>query len=180
MTEYFLEEFFHKAQKQRKIVLGWYIAITVAYVIFGVGMFLWYRTFIYQDDRIGLAKFIHYSVTALFVIFSFVYLGIPFKRVNRYYRICFNMMVGLKETSTGSFLEYNETLHDKDGVDMKALVFIEWNKYKNDFFERKVLVFDELPFPEITEGSNVKYITQGNVLISYEILDLPTEEKTEE
>ena len=73
MTEYFLEDFFHKAQKQRKIVLGWYIAITVAYVIFGVGMFLWYRTFIYQDDRIGLAKFIHYSVTALFVIFSFVY-----------------------------------------------------------------------------------------------------------
>ena len=42
--------------------------------------------------------------------------------------------------------------------------------YKNDFFERKVLVFDEKPFPELEENQNVKYVTQGNVLISYEIL----------
>ena len=49
------------------------------------------------------------------------------------------------------------------------------NKYKNDFFERKVLVFYEKDFPEIPEGANVRYVTQGNVLISYEILDLPME-----
>ena len=79
-------------------------------------------------------------------------------------------MTGLKETSTGSFFEYDETLQDKDGVDFKSLIFIEWNKFKNDFFERKVLVFNEKPFPEFTEKQNVKYVTQGNVLISYEIL----------
>ena len=80
------------------------------------------------------------------------------------------MQTGLKETSTGNFLEYDEEIQDKDGVDFKSLVFIEWNKYKKDFFERKVLVFYEKPFPEIPEKANVRYITQGNVLISYEIL----------
>ena len=179
MTDYFLEEFYLKAKKQRKTVLGWYIAIAIIYAIFSVGMFLWYRTFEYHDPRINLAKFIHYSVSAVFVIFSFVYLGIPFKRVNRYYRLCFNMLTGIRETSTGSFLEYDETLQDKDGVDMKSIIFIEWNKYKNDFFERKVLIFDETDYPELIEGANMKYITQGNVLISYEILDLPTENETE-
>lgn len=180
MTEYFLEEFYHKAKNQRKTVLGWYIAIAVIYAIFSIGMFLYFKTFIYNDPRISLAKFIHYSVTALFVVFSFIYLGIPYKRVNRYYRLCYNLVTGIRETSTGSFLEYDESLHDKDGVDMKSLIFIEWNKYKNDFFERKVLVLNEMEFPKLIEGANVKYITQGNVLISYEILDLPKENENSE
>ena len=60
---------------------------------------------------------------------------------------------------------------NKDGVDMKSLIFIEWNKYKNDYFERKVLVFYEKPFPEFAEKATVRYVTQGNVLISYEILN---------
>ena len=80
------------------------------------------------------------------------------------------MAGGIKEKYTGNFLEYDETVQVKDGVDFKSLVFIEWNKYKNDFFERKVLVFNEKPFPEIPEKANVNYVTQGNVLIEYEIL----------
>lgn len=54
---------------------------------------------------------------------------------------------------------------------MKSLVFLEWNKYKKGYYERKVLVFYEKEFPEIPEGSGVRFITQGNVLVSYEILD---------
>ncbi len=176
MTDYFKEEFFNKAKKQRKTVLGWYISVAVIYFIFSLGMFLWYKTFVYQDTRVTLAKAIQYGVTALFVMFSFVYLGIPYKRVNRYYKLCYNLLTGIRETSIGSFLEYDENLHDKDGVDMKALIFIEWNKYKKDFFERKVWVFDEVEYPELIQGANMRYVTQGNVLISYEILDVPTEE----
>ena len=109
-------------------------------------------------------------MTAVFVAFSFIYLGIPFKRVRRYYKMCQHLSTGLRETSVGNFLEYDENIQDKEGVDFKSLVFIEWNKYKKDFFERKVLVFYEKPFPEIPEKANVSYITQGNVLVSYEIL----------
>ena len=180
MKEYFTEQQFISAKKQRKIVIGWYIGVMLLYTILSVGIFLWYRTFPYLDPRINTAKLIHYSLTALIVIFSFIYLGIPFKRVNRFYRITYQMLTGIRETSTGSFFEYDETLQDKDGVDMKSLIFIEWNKYKNDFFERKVLVFDELDFPEIPENANVRYVTQGNVLISYEILDIPTDQTNEE
>ena len=180
MKDYFLDEYYFQAKKQKKIVLGSYIAVMAAYLIISLGIFFWYRTFPYQDPRIVTAKVIEYSLTAVIVIFSFIYLGIPYKRVNRFYKLTHQMKTGIRETSTGSFFEYDETLQDKDGVDMKSLIFIEWNKYKNDFFERKVLVFDEKEYPEIPEGANVKYITQGNVLISYEILDIPTSNDEDE
>ena len=180
MKDYFLDEYYFQAKKQKKIVLGSYIAVMAAYLIISLGIFFWYRTFPYQDPRIVTAKVIEYSLTAVIVIFSIIYLGIPYKRVNRFYKLTHQMKTGIRETSTGSFFEYDETLQDKDGVDMKSLIFIEWNKYKNDFFERKVLVFDEKEYPEIPEGANVKYITQGNVLISYEILDIPTSNDEDE
>ena len=59
---------------------------------------------------------------------------------------------------------------DKDGVDCYSLVFLEYNKYKKDFFERKVLVLAEKPVPQFEKHTFVKFITQGNVLCSYEVL----------
>lgn len=170
MIDYFVEEDFFKAKDQRKKVLIGFYCVLAVYLVLCVGLFLWYRTLPYQSPTIATVKAILYVLTAIMVIFSFIYMGIYFKRINRYYRMTYNMLTGIRETSTGSFLEYNEELQDKDGVDFKSLIFIEWNKYKKDFFERKVLVFDEREFPEFKESQNVKYITQGNVLISYEIL----------
>ena len=81
-----------------------------------------------------------------------------------------NLFSGIRETSTGSFFEYDESLRTKDGVEFKSLVFLEWNKYKDDFYERHVLVLIEKEFPKFEENQNVRYVTQGNVLVGYEIL----------
>lgn len=168
---YYTDEELEKAKKQKKKTLAIYFIVLGVYALFSAAMYIWYFGLPYNSSKITGVKWLQYSVTALFVIFSFIYLGIPFKRVRRYYKQCVNLSTGLRETSTGNFLEYDEEIQDKDGVDCKSLVFIEWNKYKKDFFERKVLVFYEKPFPEIPEKSNVRYVTQGNMLISYEILD---------
>ncbi len=176
MIEYFKEEDFLKAKAQRKKVLCYYYAVVFAYLILSLGMFLWYRTLPYMSEKIIMVKVIHHAFSVLFVIFTFIYMGISYKRVNRYYKLSYNLLSGIRETSTGSFFEYDETLQDKDGVDFKSLVFIEWNKYKNDFFERKVLVFDEREFPKFNEGENVTYVTQGNVLVSYKLLEENKEE----
>ena len=175
MIEYYTDNELVSAKAQKKKSLAAYLVVLVIYVLVSVAFLLYYWTLPYAGYKdtgrtISLIKFGHYALTALFVIFSFIYLGIKYKRIKRYYVQCVHMSTGLRETSTGSFFEYDETIQDKDGVDFKSLVFIEWNKYKNDFFERKVLVFYEKPFPEIPEQANVSYVTQGNVLISYEIL----------
>ena len=80
------------------------------------------------------------------------------------------MLTGKKETSVGTFIEYDEEIQDKDGVDFKSLIFLEWNKYRKEFFERKVLVFYDKDFPEIEKDAKVEYTTQSNALIEYKIL----------
>lgn len=171
MVEFFKKEEFFVAKKKRNIVLGIYLAILAVYLIVSEGLFLWYTTFPYGSTGINTVKLIEYPLSAVFILFSFIYLGIPFKRINKYYNLLRNMLIGKRETSTGSFLEYDESVEVKDGVDCKTMLFLEWNKYKKDFFERKVLVFNEKEFPQFSESANVKYVTHGNVLVAYEILE---------
>lgn len=175
MVEYYTDAELVSAKKQKNKALTVYFVVAGVFLAATIAFFAYYLTLPYVGYKdtartVGRLKFAHYALTAIFVIFSFIYLGIKYKRVRRYYVQCYHMSTGIRETSTGSFLEYDENIQDKDGVDFKSLVFIEWNKYKNDFFERKVLVFYEKPFPEIPIEANVSYVTQGNVLISYEIL----------
>ena len=170
MTQFFCNDQYLMAKKQRNVTLAIYLIILGVYLFISVGLWLWFRTMPYMADEITTVKLIHYPLTFVFVIFSFIYLGIKYRRVNKYYKLTNNLIVGLKETSTGSFFECDESLRTKDGVDFKSLVFIEWNKYKDDFYERHVLVLREMEFPKFEENQNVRYVTQGNVLISYEIL----------
>lgn len=170
MTNYFNKEYFLQAQSQRKKVLIGFYCILAFYVLVSAGLFYWYTTLPYQAQEITTVKIIHHSFTVVAIVFGAIYLGIVYKRINKYYKLTAKMNVGIKETYTGRFIRYDETICQKDGVDVKSLIFVEWNKYKNDFFERKVYVFNEFPFPEIEVDKNVTYVTQGNVLISYEIL----------
>lgn len=167
---YFSEQDVDTVVKQRKkAFMGLYIMVAV-FVILSVGLVFWYRTLPYKSPTITTVKLIHYPITGVFVISLFLYLGLFFRRINKRYHYQDNMMKGIRETSVGTFLEYSEDIQDKDGVDFKSLVFIEWNKYKNDFFERKVLVFFDRPFPEIPLNAKVEYTTQSNTLIEFRIL----------
>lgn len=177
MIEYFTEKDFQLAKKQRKKVLGWYYGILGAFVSATLGLFLYYLTLPYNAPAISTIKMIQHVLSGLFVIFSFLYLGIVYKRTNKYFRVTRNLMEGLKETSTASFFEYKDQVTIKDGVEFKSLVFIEWNKYKKDYYERNVLVFFEKPFPQIPEKAMVEFVTQGNVLIKYQILEEVEEEQ---
>ena len=170
MIEYFIDKDYFAVKRQRKKAILIYLAVLAVYAVICLGLFLWYRTMPYMSPKITTAKILVFSVSAVFVIFSFIYLGIIFKRVNRYHKLAYNIMTGIKETSTGTFVRYEETVHVKDGVDFKLLIFSEWNKYKRDFYERQVYVFVEMEFPKFEENQNIKYVTVGNVLISYEIL----------
>ena len=181
MIQYYKHEYYLDAKNQRKKVLLIYFLCFLAVYLIESGIMLgWYLTLPFKSPKITTLKLIHYPITGVFVIASFIYLSIPYKRVNKFYKLCLQLETGIRETFQGTFLEYDESLADKNNVDCKSLVFVEWNKYKNKPFERKVLVFYEYPFPEIPEGALVEYVTQGNVLIEYEILELPINDKQQQ
>ncbi|MBR2871476.1 MAG: hypothetical protein IKB98_08930 [Clostridia bacterium] len=181
MIQYFKDEILQSVSKQRKKTLWIYLGIILGvYLAISVATFVWYLTLPYGSPTVSVIKGIQYPATALFVIASFIYLSIPYKRVNKFYKLCKHVKTGLREKCSGKFFEYDANLTQKDGVDCKSLVFIEWNKYKNKPFERSVLVFYELPFPEIPEGAMVEYVTQGNVLVEYEIIEEKQDKQTQE
>ena len=169
--DYFNNDFLVEAKEQRKKSLMGYFIIVGIFLLCTVALFLWYSTLPYEDTKIGIVKAIQYVLLAIFIFVSCVYLNIKFRRVNKYYKKCLDISVGLVETSVGSFVEFSESLQTKDGVDFKSVVFLEINKKKDAFLERKVLVFYEKPFPKFEAGQNVKYTTQGNVLKYYEIIE---------
>lgn len=182
MTEYFDKEEVNKTKKKRKKLLTVFFCVLAAYLA-TVIIFIIEAYNLPYGKSFALYKLVEYTITALFVIFTFIFLGIPFRRLNRYYKLLINLETGIREENTAVFLDYDDTLHDKDGVDCKALTFLEWNKYKKDYFERKVLVFYEKDFPDIPVSAEVKFITQGNFLIEYEIIDSGSDgvnEKTNE
>ena len=171
MQEYFKQEYLIEAMKQRKKVLIQYFVMLTIYLIVSGGILLYYTALPYGSKIISTVKVIQFILCAIFVIISFIFLEIRFSRVNNYFNVCKNMTIGLKETSIVNFFEYNENLTQKDGVDMKSLVFLEWNKFKKDYYERNVYVFYEKEFPVLKENAQVKIVTQGNVLYSYEIIE---------
>lgn len=168
MTEYFKKEILEGAKRHRKKNLIIYFSFVAAFVVSCLALFIWYTTLPYASPKITAVKLILYPLTVIFVIFSFIYLGISGKRTKKYYALCQRISVGIKERSEAEFLRYDDTLSTKDGVDVKSLVFSERNKYKGEFYERKVLLFYELPFPELEAGRKYAFITVGNVLFSYE------------
>lgn len=168
MTEYFKSEFVENAKKQRNRVLIFYFSVLFVFVALCVAALIWYVGLPYASPEILKVKLVIYPITAVFVIFSFLYLGIKFKRVRKYYALVKRISVGLKEKTTAEFLRYDDAVSTKDGVDMKSLIFYEWNKYKKEYFERKVLVFFEEDFPVLKEKTTYEFTTVGNVLYSYE------------
>ncbi len=171
MVKYYERELLEKARKQKRNALIALFAVIGVYLIFTVGIFFWYTTLPYQSPTITTVKLIHYPVTAVMVVFLVIFIQIKIRRVSKFLTKCIDIETGLTETSFGSFIEFSDKLQTKDGVDFKWVIFLEYNEKKKNFFERKVLVFYELDFPNLKEGDNVRYVTQGNVLKEYEIVE---------
>ncbi len=175
--EYYNEAELLSVKKQRNKLLVWYIVILAIYAFASVGIFVWYKLLPYGSNQTTIIRLIEYPLTFVFVLFSFIYLGIPYSRANKYYKLCVRLQTGKRETFEGEFTGYDGEKNIKDGVDVKSLLFEEYNEYKKSDFERKVLVFYEKPFPELEKGARYKFITQGNVMIEYEKIDSESKAK---
>lgn len=159
---------FNIAKKQKKVLKIWYFIVLGLYVAFAAIMFVFYRLEPYKSSGIVTIKIITYVVTGIFVIFSFVYLGIPMRRVRNYYKLLYGIETGTNNEVNGVFERYSEEIEVRNGIEFKSLYFLEYNTKKQEFFERKVLFDTEKQFPEFTKGENVRYYTHGNVLVEFE------------
>lgn len=169
--EYYKEEYLIKTQAQKQKTLKIYFITLAVYFVISIALFVAFKFQIYQSPNIKTIKFVHYTISVIFTFYTFVYLGIKYRRVKCYFKALHNIKVGIRETYEAEFLGYKNTSETNNGVEYKALLFKEWNKYKKDYYKRKVLVFNELPFPELIEGKMVRFVTQSNTLVEYEYIE---------
>ena len=81
-------------QKQRL----WYIFVTITtiYLTFCIGWVIYFAGLPYKHSNQIIPKICVYIATALYAVFSFLFLGIKYSRVRRYYRTLYFMSMGLK------------------------------------------------------------------------------------
>lgn len=109
-------------------------------------------------------------LAALYIAFAFPYMGICYKRCHAYVKMLRFLSRGLKECLVAPFSGIEDwTTHD--GVDVNVATFRVPNRKGEEDMTRQIYVDGEKDFPPFEEGESVRLITQGNLLIEYELMD---------
>lgn len=158
------------AYKQKSKLLGAFIIVTACYAAFCIAWLIYYIGLPYNDPMQALPKTCVYVISVLYVVFTAVFMGIPFARANRYYTMLTNLSLGIKDVEKNYFYCFEELNMQKNNVDMVGCIFETWNKKKCEWMDRAVYFDVEMPMPEFDSGDYVRYVTQGNIVLQYEIL----------
>lgn len=106
-------------------------------------------------------------ITGIAIIFSFIYLGIPYKRAKAYFKLLDDIKIGQKIKNVSTFLQNDVSVVEVGNVDFHTMVVLEWSEKTQEFMRRHVLVDKEKPMPNLKNGDIITYYTHANVLLSY-------------
>ena len=155
--------------KQQRAIFRVFWAITFLFVVLCVVSVIYYRSLPFEDPKQIYPKIFLCVISCIYVIFSYIFLGIKYHRARKYYKLIAYLSVGVKQVNRSVFLRFDEP-ELKDGIDFYVLIMSEWNKKKSEYMDRKIYCDKEKPLPEFTKGDEVRYLTQGNVILEYEII----------
>lgn len=170
METIYSEKDFASIKKQKRKYKAIYFVILGIYIAASVGIWVLYFLQPYKSPDIWWIKTIEFVLAGIFVVFSFLYLGIPFKRVRNYCKVLTGVEIGSSNGTVGEFDRYGDDLEIRDGLEFTTLYFLEYNTKKQDFFERKVLMDKEKERPSFEKGEHIKFYTHGNLLVGFDRL----------
>ncbi|MGN0822337.1 MAG: hypothetical protein ACI4NG_01040 [Candidatus Gallimonas sp.] len=179
MIKLYSDEDYWNAVVQRRRILGLFFALCAAYLAFVIAMFAYFVSLPYEDPNQGWVRWTTYGVTAVLICFLFPYMGIKFKRSNSYCKMLRFISVGLKECSVAPFAEIDDWT-TRDGVDVNVANFTVRGAKRDETMIRAIYVDGEKEYPPFRPGDTVRFVSQGNLLIAYEILSRVETEHSEE
>ncbi len=170
MTTVYCDADYLAAYKQKKKLWGIFLGVTAAYLAYCIAWLIYYMSLPYAASIQALPKWSVYVVTAIYVVFIFPFMTIKYSRVNRYYKMLTYLSIGLKNEENNYFYCFDKPTLQKDNIDVESCIFETWNKKKCEWMEREAYFDPEMPRPPFESGDFVRYITQSNFVIEYEIL----------
>lgn len=169
MTKIYNDADLWNAFMQRRRILSVFFAVTGAVFLALAGFVTYYIMLPYNDPNATWVTVVSCVLVGLYIAFSFPYMGICFKRCNAYCKMLKFISVGLKEYSVLPF-EGIEDWTTRDGVDVNVATFSVKNIKRDETMTRQIYVDGEKDFPAFEEGKTARLVSQGNLLIEYELL----------
>lgn len=174
MQRVYTDEDFNDAVDQRKRVAQVFWIVLAVYIALAAASLIYYTSLPYKDKMQSLPKTVMFISTALFVVFLFLYMGIKYHRINKYYKMVYYLSEGLKNVEENYFVGFELNDLQKDSVDAISCVFRTWSYKKKEWMRREAYWDVEKRLPPFEKGVLVKYVVQSNFIVAYEI-----EEKAE-
>ena len=159
------------AYKQRQRILTGFWAMTGVYFAVCIAMLVYHMSLPYGAKQDTIPKAVTYVGTGVYFALMFPYMSIKYGRSRRYCKMLYYISEGLKLEESNYFYVYREKALQKDHIDVIGCAFETWSKKKQEWLEREVYFDKEKPLPEIDSGDYVRYISQSNFLIQYEIIE---------
>ena len=168
MTKLYEDKDLWNAYMQRRKLLGIFFAVTLVCLAALIGFIVYYILLPYKDPNITWVKAVSCTLVGLYLVFVFPFMGISYKRCNAYCKTLKFISLGRKETATLEFEDLDDWT-TRDGVDVNVAVFAVQNIKRDEAMKRQIYIDGEKDFPPFESGQHVKFVSQGNLLIEYEI-----------
>ena len=177
MIQLYTDDDLWDAVKQKRRLLTIFFVVLSVWLLAIVGCSVWYAMLPYKDSMQPWVVVISCVITALFLMFAFPFMGISYKRSKAYVKMLKFFSEGLKECCVAPFEGVDDWI-THDGVDVNVADFSVPNIKRDGMMTRQILIDGEKDFPPFREGVRARMIVQGNLLLSYEIVD--EEQESEE
>ncbi len=172
MTNVYTENDYGNALKLKKKLLYIYFVVLAVGIVACAVVFILFLRMPYistpeLESKKNLYQFLVCLISAIEVIFSFIYLGIPYKRAKYYFKLMDDIKTGRKMLSESTFLQNETYINEVGNVDFHVMAVLEWSDKTQEYMRRNVLVDKEKPMPDFKNGDIIKYVTHANVLLAY-------------
>ena len=115
MINVYKQEDYDKASQLKKRLLMYYFIGLGFFLVAVAVLFILYLRLPYASTKEIKSKGDMYMslncvITAIAVILSFIYLGIPYKRAKAYFRLLDDIKIGQKVTNVSTFLQNDDSM----------------------------------------------------------------------
>ena len=146
MTIVFNDDDLLASYRQQRTILRVFLAVTVLYAVICVALLLFYMSLPYKDPAQIWPKVIVCTLSCIYVIFAYVFMGIKFHRARRYYKLISYFSVGMKQVNNSIFLRYAQP-ELRDGVDF----YVDFVRQLLQDTQGHLLVESEVPISAWTK-----------------------------
>ena len=167
MTELYSALEYLKIKKNKRNLLIFYFASLIVCLVAIVVIML-----IYSNEPFGTPLRTPFLIAiivicVLFVVYSFVFLGIKFGRLKKYQYFVYYSVYGRFESIRATIISVNNSISEIGGFDCRSLEVLAWSDIENDYVTRLIYYDVEKQIPDVKVDDVLTFKLSSNYIVAY-------------